>query len=209
MTIAIASVYPVAITGTATLAFASSVGGDDQTIQFGTGGRTVAFTIPAGSLQATFSGKASVPVLTGTVAGTITIKLSLSASGTDITPTPAPTATIALTANVPFITLVQFGQATTNGFAVVVTGFSTTRDMVSGLFHFAAASNSTLASTDVTVPLSAAFATWYSNAASSATGSQFVLTVPFTTTNGPSADIVAVTVTLTNSKGASTPVVNQ
>jgi hypothetical protein len=209
MTISIASAYPVDITGTATLAFASSVGGDDQTIQFGTGGRTVSFTIPAGSTQASFSGKSSVVVMTGTVAGAITITLDLMASGTDVTPTPPPTATITLTTTPPFIQLVQFGSATTNGFTVVVTGFSSTRDMVSGSFQFAPSTNATLATTTVTVPLSPAFMTWYSNSASNAFGSQFQLTVPFTTQNGPSLDVVAVTVALTNSKGASNPVVNQ
>jgi hypothetical protein len=208
MTISIASAYPLAITGTATLAFASSVGGDDQTIQFGSGGRTVSFAIPAGSLQANFSGASSVPVLTGTVAGTITITLDLMASGTDVTPTPAPTASITLITTPPFIQNVVFGSSTTGAFTVVVTGFSTTRDMTTGLFHFAPSSNATLATTDVTVSLGQAFSLWYSNTASNATGSEFQLTVPFTTTNGPSADVIAVTVTLTNSKGTSTAVVN-
>ncbi len=208
MTISLASPYSLDVTGTATLTFASSVGGDDQTIQFGTGGRTVNFTIPAGTTQANFSGKANVAVLTGTVAGTITIKLSLSASGTDVTPTPQPTATIALVTTVPFIQSVQLQQST-GGFTVVITGFSTTRDMVSGLFHFAPSTNATLAASDVTVQLGGAFTTWYSNTASNAVGSQFLLTVPFTTQNGPPGDIVAVTATLTNSKGPSNPVVNQ
>ena len=208
MTISIASAYSVAITGTATLTLASSVGGDDQTIQFGSGGRTVSFAIPAGSTQANFSGVASVPVLTGTVAGTITITLDLMASGTDVTPTPAPAATIALITTPAFIQTVRFGTSTAGAFTVVVTGFSTTRDMATGLFHFAPSSNATLATTDVTVSLGQAFSLWYSNSASNATGSEFQLTVPFTTTNGPSADVIAVTVTLTNSKGTSSAVVN-
>lgn len=208
MTISLAGAYSVAITGTATLTFASSVGGDDQTIQFGTGGRTASFAIPAGSTQANFSGASSVPVLTGTVAGTITITLDLMASGTDVTPTPAPAATVALITTPPFIQTVVFGNSTTGAFTVVVTGFSTTRDMTTGLFHFAPSSNATLATTDVTVSLGQAFSLWYSNTASNATGSEFQLTVPFTTTKGPSADVIAVTVTLTNSKGTSSAVVN-
>jgi hypothetical protein len=213
MTISIASAYPAAITGTATLTFASSVGGDDQTIQFGSGGRAVSFTIAAGSTQASFSGAtstnaSSVAVLTGTVAGTITITLDFMASGTDITPAPAPTATITLITTPAFIQTVVFGSATTGAFTVVVTGFSTTRDMTTGLFQFAPSSNATLATSAVTVSLGEAFSIWYSNTASNATGSEFQLTVPFTTTNGPSADVIAVTVTLTNSKGASSAVVN-
>ncbi len=78
--------------------------------------------------------------------------------------------------------------------------------MVSGLFHFAPATGSTLAMSDVTEQLATPFATWYGNSASNATGSQFVLTAPFTISQGSPASITAVTVTLTNSKGASAPV---
>lgn len=208
MTISLASPYTMDVAGTATLTFKSSVGGDDQTVQFGTSGRTVSFTIAAGTTAASFSGKSSVPVLTGTVAGTITVTLAITAQGQDITPTPAPSTSTSVTANVPFVQLVQLQQAS-GGFNVLVSGFSTTRDMVSGNFHFAPSSNATLAATDVPVQLGAAFTTWYSNSASNATGSQFLLTVPFTTQNGPPVDIIAVTVTLTNSKGTSTAVVNQ
>ncbi len=211
MTISIASPYPTEITGTATLTFTSAVGGDDQTIQFATmlGGRAVTFTIPAGQTQATFSNNSkSVGVIVGTVSGTIKITLSLSSQGTDITPSPAPSATISTLATVPFIQTVQLAQST-GGFQVLVTGFSSTRDMVSGTFHFAPSSNATLATTDVTVQLGQQFAQWYSSTAANAFGSQFLLTVPFTTAGGPSGDIVAVTVTLTNSKGASNPAVNQ
>lgn len=206
MTVSIASAYEEEIQGTATLTFAPSVGGDDQTIQFGTGGRTVSFIIPPGSTQASFSGASSVVVMTGTTAGTITITVSITAA---LVPVPLQvTATITLITTPAFINSVQLVQAS-GGFSVLVTGFSTTRDMVSGAFQFAPSSNATLAAATVTVPLSAAFMTWYSNSASNAVGSQFLLTVPFTTQNGPAADVVAVTVTLTNSKGTSSAVVNQ
>ena len=89
---------------------------------------------------------------------------------------------------------------------MVVTGFSSTRDMVSGLFHFASSSNETISGGgDITVPLSSAFATWYQSSASNAFGSEFTLTVPFNVQGNP-VDVVAVTVSLTNSKGVSNPV---
>jgi hypothetical protein len=209
MTISLASPYSGgAIAGTATLVFASSVSGDDQTIQFTTGSRTVNFTIPAGSTQANFSGASSVGVVTGTLAGTIAITLDLTAGGTDITPTPAPSATITLNATVPFIQTVQFTNGSASGFTVVITGFSSTHDMMSGLFHFAPSQNATLSTPDVTVQLGVAFNLWYTNTASNATGSEFTLTVPFFT-QGNAVDVVAVTVTLTNSKGSSNPVSDQ
>lgn len=207
ITVSIASPYAADLAGTLTLTFASSVGGDDQMIQFGgAGGRSASFTIPAGTTQAQFSGKSSIAVLTGTVAGTITLTVSsVTTGGTNVTPSPAPSATITTNPSVPFISTVTFSQ-TTGGVTVVVTGFSSTRDMSSGLFHFAPASNSTIATNDLTVSLGSAFTTWYQSATSSQYGSQFTLTVPFSVANGAAANLVSVTVTLTNSKGNSNPV---
>ncbi len=200
--VSIASAFSSTITGTVTLTFASFVGGDDQLIQFSTGGRSANFTIPAGSTQATFAGTSSLKVSTGTVAGTITLTATIPAS-----PFFNETATVNITTNpsVPFISKVAFSN-TSSGVQVVVTGFSSTRDMVSGLFHFAPSSNETISGGgDIAVPLSSAFATWYQNSASNAFGSEFTLTVPFNVQGNP-IDVVAVTVTLTNSKGTSNPV---
>ncbi len=205
VTIALASAAPADFTGTFTLTFASSVGGDDQMIRFSNGTRTANFTIAAGSTAASFSGSPSIAVLTGTVAGTITLTATFSSAGNDVTPSPAPSHTIMTTANVPFIQTVSLVQGT-GGFSVVVTGFSTTREVVSGLFHFAPATNSTVAQDDITVQLGSAFSAWYSNSASNASGSLFTLTVPFTVANGNPGSIVAVTVTLTNTRGTSNPV---
>jgi hypothetical protein len=198
--IGLASAYPVGISGTLTLTFQSSVGGDDQSVRFSNSSRTVNFTIPAGSTQA---GAGSL--LTGTTAGTIKLTASLQASGTDITPSPAPSKTTVITASAPVISAVAL-QSSGTTLTVIVTGYSTTRDMVSGLFHFASVSGSSLAQSDLTVQLGSAFSTWYGNSASNATGSQFTLTMPFTVSQGTAASITAVTVTLTNSKGASAAV---
>jgi hypothetical protein len=103
------------------------------------------------------------------------------------------------------ISSVTFQVSGTN-LTAIVTGYSTTRDMVSGLFHFTPAAGSAAPPTDFTVQLASPFATWYGNPASNATGSQFVLTQPFTVSTGTGASITSVTVTLTNSKGASTAV---
>jgi hypothetical protein len=203
ITLSIAAAYPADISGTITLAFASSVGGDDLLVRFSNGTRTLNFTIPAGQTQAVFS-PANPAVMIGTVAGTITLTVSLSSLGNDITPNPAPSKTITVTPTVPLIQTVNLAQGS-GGFNVVVTGFSSTRDMVSGLFHFAPATNSSISQPDITVQLGAAFSTWYQSPASYATGSQFTLTVPFTVTNGNAGSVVAVTVTLTNSKGTSNP----
>jgi len=209
VTVTLNSPYPVEVDGTITLTFAPSVGvGDDPLIAFSTGGRTLNFTIPAGATTAVFSGTSgTVSLLTGTVAGTITLNTTLTFQCfTGILGPPQPLIqTITINPTPPVITSVVFNQPiNSNTFTIVVTGFSDTRDMTSGLFHFAPTTGHTLAQSDITVPLSSAFATWYQNSASNAFGSEFTLTVPFTI-QGPSLSVLAATVTLTNSKGVSNP----
>ncbi len=193
MTISLASPATSDITGTATLSFASISSGDDQTIQFGTGGRSVNFTITAGSTQATFSGKSSVAILTGTVAGTITI----TASSVDVS-TTATVTTARTTPVITSVTLTQSGGSLT----VVVTGYTSTREVASGVFSFTAGGGATLAQSSLTVPLASAFAQWFGNSSSTATGGQFTLTVPFTV-QGNASNVVRVAVDLTNQIGVS------
>jgi hypothetical protein len=211
--VSISNAYPLAINnGKLTLAFASSVGGDDQMVRFSSGTCvvngsshtcTTPFAIPAGSTQASFSTGANVAVITGTVAGTITVTAQfIDAAGNDVTPSPAPTSTMVVNATVPGTPAVKITSPSPGTLNVTVTGFSSTRDMVSGLFHFAAATGTTLTSADITVQLGSAFAAWYSNTASNVFGSQFTMTIPFTY-QANAIPITAVTVTLTNSKGAS------
>lgn len=202
VTIAIATAYPTTISGTATLKFTpdasiTTAGVDDAMIQFSAGGRTASFTIPAGSTST------SVTVLTGTTAGTIAVTVDLKdPSGVDLGST---TTNIVNAPGVPFISKVTFAQ-TPGGITVTVTGFSSSREMVSGLFHFAPATNVSFASSDLTVPLASAFSTWYSNTAqSNPFGTQFTLTAPFSLSTQSTA-VVSVTVTLTNSKGSSNAV---
>jgi putative Ig domain-containing protein len=199
-TVAITSAFPTALTGTLNLTFASSVGGDDQLVRFANGTRTLAFTIAAGSTQGVFTGASNV--LTGTVAGTITIKATLASGTTDVTPTPQPTQVITVNQTPPVITAVRVTNVT-GGFNVIVTGYSTPRNMTSALFHFSATTGTNLAATDITVPVGPTFTNWYNNAASNAFGSQFTMTVPFTVT-GATFPVSAVTVQLTNSVGNST-----
>ena len=196
----LASAYPTALTGTLTLTFASSVGGDDQTVQFSTGSRTLNFSIAAGATQATFA-SGTVAVLTGTVAGTITITSQFSAGGQNVTPSPAPAKTIAVEQAAPVIstvTLTRSGSTLT----VVVTGYATSREMISGTYRFSASSGNTLSQSDIAVPLTSAFTTWFSSVAANATGGNFRLTVPFTI-QGDATAVNLTSVTLTNTRGSS------
>jgi hypothetical protein len=207
LAVAIGTPYPVDITGSVTLTFAPSVtpaaGVDDAMIQFSSGSRVVSFTIPANTTTVNLTNASSITVLTGTTAGTITLTTSLTAGGVALT-APAPQK-IVNTSGVPFISSVSF-QQTPGGVTVTVVGFSSTRDMVSGLFHFAPAAGVTFTQQDVTVQLGTAYSTWWTNTAqSNPFGTQFTLTMPFTTST-QATSVVSVTVTLTNSKGASNAV---
>jgi len=104
----------------------------------------------------------------------------------------------------PTISTVTLSQSS-GGVTVVVTGFSSTDDMVSATFEFALSTGATINQNDITVGVSPMFQTWYANTSSYATGSEFTLTVPFTVIGNP-ADMTAVTVTLINAVAASNPV---
>jgi hypothetical protein len=202
--------YPLSITGTMTLTFAPA-GGATQAFdaKFASGlPYTANFTIAAGSSQGLFSTTpfTSVPVMIGTVAGIITITTTLKDSSGNVLPPPAPTV-ITVNPTVPVITSVIPCAVTLSGFSISVTGRSTPRDMTSALFHFTLPTNTQPPTLDVTVPLTTAFAAWYSSSNSNTFGSTFKMTVQFSFTGPPGTTVpfVAVTGTLTNSIGTSTP----
>jgi hypothetical protein len=176
----------------------------DQTIQFSTGGTTVNFTIPAGATKANFSGASSVSFSTGTIAGTITLTANVTA------PSPVSavaTQTVTNKPAFPSISSVKLSQ-TSGGVTVVVTGYSPTDDMISGVFTFSLSSNASITANYISVPVSFYFEPYYGTTASYATGSAFTLTVPFTVTGNPQ-DLVGVTVTMLNSVASSNPVSSQ
>jgi large repetitive protein len=210
VSLSLGSSFPVALTGTLSVSFQSSVGGSPTEVQFVTssgGSSTANFSIAAGATTAVFSGS---PVLaTGTLAGTITLTATLTAAGgTTITPTPTPaTETITIAPSAPVIESVSFSNAG-GGLTVTVTGYSTTREMVSGQFTFAPVTGSTLSQSAIPVQLASAFSTWYQSSASNQYGGQFMLTEPFTV-SGTAADVSSVSVTLTNTQGVSASVAPQ
>jgi hypothetical protein len=189
ITVSLAGPYTADIAGTLALSFMSVLNADEPSVRFSNSTRSVDFTIPAGSTQATFTGVTGpLKVLTGTVGGTVTLTVSIPAAGNS----GAVTKQTAINSGVPVITAVTL-QTTSTGVTVTVTGYSSTLDMISGQFHFAPQG-------DVTVQLSSAFATWYNDPHRSATGSEFTLTMPF------SVSATSVTVSLTNSIGTSAAV---
>jgi hypothetical protein len=210
--IQLATPPPTALQGTLHLAFTPSVPGlppgyMDPALQFAAGGTTLNFTVPAG--VATVSPLAGGTIQQGTVAGNITVTLtSLTSNGVSVLPPTPVTATATIVPLPPVITAnsVHITNLTASGFDVVLTGYSTIRDMTSATFTFTANTGTQFSGTATfTVPLTAAYTAWYQSAQSQSFGSMFQLQVPFTL-SGSTNVLQSVTVTLTNSIGTSTPV---
>jgi large repetitive protein len=196
----IGSAYPVEVQGTLNLTFAPNAANnaDDPAIQFSTGGRSVPFTIPAGQTQAVFR-VPDLGVQTGTTAGTITLAATLQAAGAPVNCNCPLNQTIVIPRSAPTITALRVTRTAT-GFNVVITGFSTSRELTQGTFRFAGAT--TLDTTELVVPLTGVANTYFQGSAGAPFGGQFTLTLPFTI-QGNTATVTSVTGTLTNGSGIS------
>lgn len=133
--------------------------------------------------------------------------VQLTAGGTNIT--PATLAPIIITVP-PVAPIISSAKLTRSGqtFQLVIDGLSSPRDMSQAEFSFAAVPGVPLKTMSLTVSLTGVFTTWYQNGASTAFGTEFEYTQPFTL-DSPATDIQSVTVTLTNSAGKSQPVTAQ
>jgi hypothetical protein len=201
----LSAAYPLTITGTMTLTFRQNAiyPSDDPAIQFSGGGRTLNFTIPAGQLSAFPTNPPSVQ--TGTVAGQIDLTvISLFAGGQNITPANPPVRSMTIARLAPKINSVQVVKVG-GGFNIVVTGYSTPRQVIQADFTFTPAAGAKLQTTPVTVIVESVFIIWYTGTTSPLYGSQFLYTQPFTV-QGNVSDIASVSVTLAHSTGTSTAV---
>ncbi len=192
----LATGYPQPLTVTAQLKLTPDLAGPTD-LMFANGSRTMQFVIPAGATHATVS------LQVGTLAGAIQLSFTFSVAGVDVTPATGASSTTSIAAAPPVIQTVT-AKAITGGFQVIVTGYSTTREMKTATFHFIAAPGANLQANDLTADVASLFTQWYQNSASFVTGSQFSLTLPFAV-NGNLADVGSITVTLTNSSGTSVP----
>ncbi len=184
-------------TGQISVAFqpAAAVNKDDPAIQFSTGGRTVNFSIPAGSVRAVFPAS-SVALQTGTVAGTIRLTVT-----TDL-PNGTAAASIAIGETAPVISSASVTK-NTSGFQVQIAGFSNSLELASASFHFTAQAGQIVQTSDVTADLKSLASQWYGGSSSTPFGGQFLIVVPFTVQQGAASGLASVSVQLQNAKGAS------
>jgi hypothetical protein len=203
--VALASAYPLALTGQMSLTFAPNavVPADDPAIQFATGGRTVAFTIPANSTQAVFPGNAAdVAFQTGTVAGTITLSISLQNNGSDLPLSPNPNRTLVVSRRPPQITAAVVANKSSSGFEVQVTAFATPRSVTTAIVSFYGNSGASLKGSQSIWDLGGLLNSWYQSAESAQYGSQFKVVFPYSVT-GNINDIASLSVVLINDEGSS------
>lgn len=191
--------YAVPITGQLLLSFSPESGPGDVAVQFAAGGRSLGFTIPAGSTVAEFSAPPSIQ--TGTVAGSIVLTARLQSLGADIVPSPLAVQTMRVERAAPAIASARYTRSG-NTIEVHVTGFSTPREVTQAVFRFSASSG-TLRNSEVTLPVEEIFSRWFSDEGVVQYGSQFVFTQPFTI-EGDANAVTPVSVTLTNRTGSTT-----
>jgi hypothetical protein len=210
--LSLASPYTIPVSGTLTLAISSSNFNPDPTVQFGTGGVTVAFTIPANSTNAVFTGgNNQIRLQSGTTAATITITAALAtASGLNLTPSPAPTVSLTVASAAPTLLTAGVTSEGATSFTLQIIGFATTHSLTKLNFQFTAKSGASVGSGSVSVDVSSASAIWYAGSQSQAFGGQFSISIPFlltqtstSTTITPVSEIQSVTITATNDQGTS------
>ncbi|MBZ5601267.1 MAG: choice-of-anchor D domain-containing protein [Acidobacteriia bacterium] len=198
--------YPLALSGTLTLSFTSSAFANDPSVQFASGGTTVAFTIPANSSDAVFGSQGNSALFqTGSVAGTIIFTAALAAASVDVTPSPAPSMSVVVPAAAPQLRAVQIGTRTSSSFELLISGYAPTRSISQLQLQFTPKAGVNLGTTSLSSSVDQAFTAWYQSAASASFGSQFTISVIVNVTGDPSA-VQSVTASLSNSLGSSNSV---
>jgi hypothetical protein len=187
--------HPSPLSGQLSLSFTSSaeVPTDDPMTQFSTGSRVVTFTIPANTTAAVFS--SPIVLLTGTVAGVVSLTASFDNGPSNILVASAPIA-----ASAPQITNVAASR-TSGGLNLQITGYSTSRRVTSVEFDFDVKSGNTTQRVTLQSNVDAEFSAWYLNKASTAFGSAFSFVQTFTV-QGDTSLIETVTVRLANAQGS-------
>jgi hypothetical protein len=199
--VSLASPYPLDIAGQITLSFqpdaiAPAV---DSAMQFSTGGLTVTFTIPANTTNAVFPSSSQIGLQTGTVSGTITLTLTLTAGGTQLLSLHN---TVTIPRSAPVIQSVKLVR-TSAGLEIQVVAFSPSRDLTAADVTFTAAPGATLHTTTLTENLASVATAWYQSTGSVQYGSQLMLVLPITASQGSVDAVGSVSVVLKNAQGSS------
>ncbi len=194
------SPYPVEITGRLDLTFAAipDAPGVEPGLMFSTGGRTVSFRIPAGETAAVFP-LMPLAFQAGSVSGTLTLHPAFLVAGTEVLPSNRPDRSVSIEPAPPVIGTVTL-ERRGGGFNIVVTGFSSTRELSEMVVTLTPATGRELLQTRYVVALADVFKKWYASPDSFSFGGQFQLTVPF---DGDATAVQSASIRLRNSAGES------
>lgn len=207
ISLVLAEPYPLPLAGTLTLTVNSASFSVDPAVQFSTGGRSVAFTIPAYETQAQFPTGPEVYFQTGSVAGTINVRATLTTLGINITPEAAPSLDVVIPQSAPRVLDLHLSARSANSLEVVVTGMATTRSLEQLELQFVSSPRFNVPSGKFTLGIGSASGSWYRSRESEAYGSLFTASIPFTVQTGNSLNIEevfeSISATLTNEKGRS------
>ena len=173
---------PAKVSGTGSLTLAFS-GPSDPTVAFASGGRTAAFTVQPGDMQA------SIPFQTGTTAGKLTFTAQLGGTSDQLTVTIP---------NSPAGVSEARGARSAASVEVDVTGFDNTRTLGALSFTFFNAAGGVLGTGTIQANAAADFAQYF---AGSETGGAFLLRAVFPVT-GDVSQIASCDVAMTNSAGS-------
>ncbi len=207
--------YAVNLQGTLTISTATNSYATDPAVQFSSGGTKVAFTIPAGTLQAVFPlGSTQIAFQTGTVAEQIVITASFAtAAGQDVTPASPTQLQIDIPLQAPTLLSTSVGSLSTTGFTLAVTGFTTTRSLTALTVQFPAPSGATLATSVFKIDVSASALLWFETSLSQSLGGLFSVQIPFTVSGASAGSsltqlIAGVSVSASNEIGTSNSIQN-
>ncbi len=207
--------YPLDLTGVLSLNTSSSVFAADPSVQFATGGRTVTFTVPANTTSAIFSnGAKTVQFQSGTVAETINLFATFATTSGVAVISNTPSFNFTVPQVAPVLQSVQISAEGANGITLLVEGYSTSRSLTKLNFQFSSLSSSfSFPVSSFSLDVSAGSGFWYSSGASNSFGGEFAITYPFIISppngNLPLVGNISVSVTASNSLGASNTVSTQ
>jgi hypothetical protein len=193
--IVLSSGYSLEIDGNLTLSADNGNLPADPAVQFSSGGHAIAFTIPANTTQAIFSGgNTQIGLQTGTVAGTITITPSFALrSGLDVTPMPPATLSISVPPGPPHLSNALVSQESPNALTLQIYGYAPTRNLSMLQFQFLAQSSANLANGAISLNIQPNAQAWFTSTQSQSFGGEFLVTVPFSFVSSQSSTTSIVT----------------
>lgn len=188
--LALASPYPADLVGVLNLGFVSDSFAIDPALQFVTGGRSIAFTIPANTTSAIFPNNASaVRLQTGSVAGTIVLSPSFTLTGgLNVTPSNPLPLTLNVPARAPVVTALEVvSGATPNTLNLLVTGYATMRNLKTLELQFTAKTGASLTNGQIALDLASLAGTWFRGSTSQGFGGLFTINIPITLQGVPTS----------------------